>query len=99
MKFSSNASAQKYYQFCLQEGLESHLDTCKTLQDRYRGRDEVSFNTQVELEGAPERLRSGQPQHCSKETQRKLHENRGLCHGRLRSVDATPVPGVKQFKG
>lgn len=58
MTFSSNASAQKYYQFFLQEGVEIPVDTPKTLQDKYRGRDEAPFNNQG-LERPPERLRSG----------------------------------------
>lgn len=99
MKFSCNASAQKYYECCLQEGVETHLDMPKTLQDRYRGRDHASFNKQV-VERPPEGLRSD----GSSTAPRRFQENyteieRSLRLWRLGAVDTTSVPGVKQFKG
>lgn len=72
MKFPCNASAQEYYQLCLHEGVETHLEMPKALQNRCRERAQAPFSSQV-LQGQSERLQK----YRSEVIQSKPHRNRG----------------------
>lgn len=72
MKFPCNASAQEYYQLCLHEGVETHLEMPKALQNRCRERAQAPFSSQM-LQGQSERLQK----YRSEVIQSKPHRNRG----------------------